>query len=191
VDFSSAMLEHAARKAVDAGVGDRTDFHIGDVRQVLPGAGRFDAAIMMFAVLGYQKTDNDVLSALSAARSYLVPGAPFIFDIWYGPGVIADKPGPRERVIENGAERIIRRTNAILDEAQHLCTVQFDLETWRDGERITETHEEHGMRFFFQDELVDFARQCDFDLVTLRDFPDWNAPVRTSSWNSIGMLRAI
>jgi SAM-dependent methyltransferase len=191
VDLSEAMLAQARQKAAAAGVCENTIFRHGDVRTVALEESDFDAAIMMFAVLGYQQTDDDVRAALKTARAHLVAGAPFVFDVWYGPGVISDKPGPRERVIENGPERIVRRTNAILDEDRHLCTVQFGLETWRDGTRVADVHEEHGLRFFFPDELERFARQCGFELVTLRNFSAWNEPVMASSWNSVGVFRAI
>lgn len=191
VDLSEAMLVQARDKASAAGVAAQADFHLGDVRSVRLADREFDAAIMMFAVLGYQQTDDDVHAALRTARAHLTAGAPFIFDVWYGPGVMADKPGSRERVVENGSERIVRRTNAILDEADHLCAVQFDLEVWRQGERTIQAHEEHLMRFFFTDELECFAADSGFSLLTFRDFPNWRNPVSASSWNAVGVLRAV
>jgi SAM-dependent methyltransferase len=191
LDMSAAMLERARQKAAIAGVAGKTDFQLGDVRQALPGVRDFNAAIMMFAVLGYQQTDVDVRAALSAARGYLVPGAPFIFDVWYGPGVVADKPGPRERTVGEDGQRLVRRTNSILDEERHLCAVQFDLEVWRDGVRVEQTHEEHVMRFFFPEELERFAISAGFYLLTLRSFPEWQNPVSGKSWNAVGVLRAV
>jgi SAM-dependent methyltransferase len=191
VDLSDGMLSRAQDKAAAAGATGRTAFHHGDVRTVDLAQKGFDAALMMFAVLGYQQTDADVRAALKTVRAHVGTGAPFIFDVWYGPGVVADKPGPRERVIENGTDKIIRRTNALLDEARHLCTVQFDLEMIRDGVPAGKTQEEHVMRFFFPDELEKFAAECGFKLVTLRNFPDWLEPVSVASWNAVGLLQAV
>jgi len=38
----------------------------------------------MFAVLGYQLENKDVLAALQTARQHVRPGALFIYDVWYG-----------------------------------------------------------------------------------------------------------
>jgi len=191
VDLSEPMLAQARAKAANAGVTARTAFHQGDIRSVRVAERDFDAAIMMFAVLGYQQSDADVRAAMNTVRAHVVASAPFIFDVWYGPGVLSDKPGPRERVIEKGGERVIRRTDTILDAERHLCTVKFDLEIWREGTLTGQTHEEHVMRFFFPEELESFAAASGFTLETLRSFPAWQKPITPSCWNTVGVLRAI
>ena len=191
VDTSEAMLAQAREKAASAGVSKQTSFRYGDVRTVQLAAGGFDAAVMMFAVLGYQQSDADVSAALNTARYHIVAGATFVFDVWYGPGVIADKPGPRERVIRNGTERIVRRTSSILDESRHLCTVRFDLEIWEGARLTSHIREDHVMRFFFPEELNKLSADSGFALVGLRDFLDWREPVGSSTWNAVGVLRAL
>jgi len=191
VDISEAMLARAREKAAALGAAAKTAFYRGDVRTFRLNAQNFDAALMMFAVLGYQQTDEDVAAALDTARAHLVPGASFVFDVWYGPGVIADKPGPRNRVVEKGADRIMRQTNTEIDESRHLCSVRFDVDVWQNGVQTARTREEHIMRYFFPDELEKFARASGFTLVTLRCFPNWKEPIVSSSWNAVGMLRAI
>lgn len=191
IDFSEDMLTRAQKKAAAMGVQDKVSLHYGDVRTALVPELPFDAALMMFAVLGYQRSDDDVRAALTNARKHIVPGAPFIFDVWYGPGVIADKPGPRERVIRNGDEQVIRRTNSILDENRHLCTVQFDLEIVKAGITVERVREEHVMRFFFPEEMTKFASDCGFSLLTLRNLSDWRQPVPATAWNAVGVLRAV
>jgi len=191
VDLSDAMLERAREKAVRAGISANTQFHNGDVRTVRLDREGYDAALMMFAVLGYQQSDDDVRAALGSARYHLKAGSAFIFDVWYGPGVVADRPGPRERIVENAGEKIVRRTNTHLDEARHLCSVKFDLEIWRGERKVDDVHEEHLMRYFFPDELQRFAAECGFVLKTLRNFPDWQQPVGETSWNAVGVFQAI
>jgi SAM-dependent methyltransferase len=191
IDISDSMLAQARKKANLAGVSEGTEFHCGDIRTFELPDRDFDAAIMMFAVLGYQQSDADVCKALTAARMHVVSGAALVFDVWYGPGVVADKPKPRDRVIENGKEQIVRRTNVILDEQRHLCTVLFDLDVRQGGRETRKAHEEHVMRFFFPDELDRLSRECGFSLETLRDFVAWTDPVKPTSWNAIGVLQAV
>lgn len=72
VDRSEDMLGIARSKAKRQRLS--IAFHQGDVRQVDLGQ-TFDAVLMMFAVLGYQTENADVLAALRAARPHLRPSA--------------------------------------------------------------------------------------------------------------------
>ena len=56
-------------------------------------AQTFDAAVMMFAVLSYQLSNQDVLSTLATVRRHLQVGGLFIADLWYGPAVLNERPG--------------------------------------------------------------------------------------------------
>lgn len=191
VDLSPGMLDKARAKAADAGVGDRTQFALGNVQNVdVPGAP-VDAAIMMFAVLGYQQTDAEVIAALKNVRRHIPAGAPFVFDVWYGPAVIADKPGAREREVDGPAGKLVRRTHSTLDEAYNLCTVHFELERFEGCTSVGTVREDHVMRYFFPDELERFAAACGFALVALRDFNDYRQLATAQSWNVVGVFRAV
>jgi hypothetical protein len=50
---------------------------------------------MMFAVLGYQGENDDVLAALKTAHRHARPGGLFLFDVWYGPAVLHERPSQR------------------------------------------------------------------------------------------------
>jgi SAM-dependent methyltransferase len=191
VDLSPGMLEQARAKAVQFGVTERTRFALGNVQTVdVPGAP-FDAAIMMFAVLGYQRTDEEVLAALSNVRRHLRPGAPFVFDVWHGPAVLSEKPGAREREVEGPAGKLKRRTRSTLDEARNLCTVHFELERFGGGKSTQTVQEDHVMRYFFPQELDQFAVRAGFEPVALRDFNDYRKAATGASWNVVGVFRAI
>ena len=191
VDLSPGMLEKARAKAADTGVSDRTQFALGNVQDVdVPGAP-VDAAIMMFAVLGYQQTDAEVVAALSNVRRHIPAGAPFVFDVWYGPAVIADKPGTREREVDGPDGKLIRRTRAALDDARNLCTVHFELERLGAEESARTVREDHVMRYFFPEELERFAGKAGFAPVALRDFNDYRQPATAQSWNIVGVFRAV
>src|SRR5437763_2517392 len=70
VDLSDEMVEIARGKARDAGV--EVGFQQGDLRSVAL-ARRFDAVLLMFAVLGYQRTNADVRAAFENARPHPRP----------------------------------------------------------------------------------------------------------------------
>src|SRR5436190_6419443 len=66
VDRSPDMLQRARHKVSLAGGGD-VQFVLGDLRAVQLERC-FDACVLMFAVLGYQTTNHDVMAALPNVR---------------------------------------------------------------------------------------------------------------------------
>ena len=140
--------------------------------------------------LGYQYENSDLLAALASVRRHLEPGGLFIFDVWNGLAVLADRPGPRVREVTAGPARIIRTTDAQLDLPHQRCRVHFHMQRiGADGVR-EEHEEEHVMRFFFPLEL-DLALRCSgLHLLDLRGFPDYEAQPDERSWNVIGVAQA-
>jgi SAM-dependent methyltransferase len=187
VDRSAEMLAQARAKLAGSNVA--IEFHEADIRK-LDLERHFDAALMMFTVLGYQLTDVDLMGALSSVRRHLDPGGLFIFDVWYGPAVLAERPSEREITIENGAARISRKTRATLDQTRQLCQVTFDLERV-DGEgRVQRWREQHLVRYYFRPELQSALDRCQLELLSLRGFPDGKAPADERTWNVIGVAKA-
>ena len=185
VDLSDSMLAHARKKAADLPESSGVTFHQGDVRTI-DLEQRFDAALMMFAVLGYQQDNADVLSALRTARRHLRPGGLFIFDVWYGPAVLHQRPSQRIRVIPTPKGKILRVASGELDIRRHVCTVHFHV--WRlEGERlVAETEESHSMRYFFPRELDLFLECSGFTLVQLGGFPEFDRYPGETTWNVLG-----
>lgn len=91
-DFSEDMLTHTRQKtqALLAQIQPRT-FLQGYVCSIAV-VQILDAVLMMFTVLGYQLENEDVAAALRTVRKHLRPGGVFIFDVWYGPTVLAIRP---------------------------------------------------------------------------------------------------
>jgi SAM-dependent methyltransferase len=191
IDRSPAMITQARAKAATLGPAHSVVFHHGDIGNARLDDAPYDGAIMMFAVLGYQQHDDGVRAAIATARAHLVTGAALIFDVWYGPGVLGERPQARQRVVEIPTGRIVRRAEPHLDEAHQLCTVQYNIERWA-GERLLEAvSERHIMRFFFPGEFDNLARGCGFVCSAIRCFPNWWLPVHSSTWNAVSVFRAV
>jgi SAM-dependent methyltransferase len=187
VDRSPAMLSEAARKARAAGVD--VSWVAGDIRR-LELHRTFDAAVMMFAVLGYQIEDRDVLATLDSVRRHLVPGGILAFDVWHGPAVVAEGPSERRRTFERGDVRLERVSRGTINPERATCRVDIgvrELDTTGSGSEVTEHHE---MRYFFPDEIEKFAGETGFELVTLRGFPDPSLPPGAVGWSALAVFRA-
>jgi len=190
VDRSDAMLQSARKKAVGQQSDGKASFLAGDIRSFQMGHS-FDASLMMFAVLGYQLENAEVLAALRTARSHTRSGGLFIFDVWYGPAVLREGPSDRVKNIPTEKGQILRLASGQLDVQRHLCKVSYHL--WNlEGERLTgETEETHVMRYFFPLELKLFLESCGFALLRLGAFPQFDRDPDETTWNVCGVARAV
>jgi SAM-dependent methyltransferase len=188
VDLSADMLSVAQRKSEDANV--QVTWLEGDVRNVQAG-GPFDAALFMFAVLGYQLSNEDMMATLNNARRHVRPGGLLAFDVWYGPAVLSVKPSNGVKVVPLSGGQVIRVVNSQLDSRHHLCTVNYHL--WRlMGDRVeAESEESHVVRYFFPMELGLMLNQSGFALESLTAFPTLDKPADETTWNVLGVARAV
>jgi SAM-dependent methyltransferase len=81
VDSSPAMLGVARAAAKEAGVSERIDLRLGDLREP-PVPERVPLAVCPFRSLLHMETEAEKLRALRAARELLEPGGSFVFDVF-------------------------------------------------------------------------------------------------------------
>jgi SAM-dependent methyltransferase len=190
VDRSNNMLQAARKKASGQQINGNASFYEGDIRS-FQMEHSFDASLLMFAVLGYQLKNADVLAALRTARKHTRSGGLLIFDVWYGPAVLRQGPSDRVKSITTEKGQILRLASGQLDVRQHLCKVSYHL--WKlEGERlIGETEETHLMRYFFPLELNLFLECCGFVPIRLGAFPQFDRDPDETTWNLCGVARAV
>jgi hypothetical protein len=146
---------------------------------------------MMFAVLGYQKTNSDVLAALKTARHHLAPDGLLILDVWYGPAILVQRPEPRVSEFATSDGRIVRSSSAVLDSLHHLCTVQYHLSHVCDGKIVKDQREEHTMRYFFPMEIQLFLEVAGFQMLQLSAFPEFLRQPDETTWNALVVASAV
>jgi SAM-dependent methyltransferase len=81
VDSSAGMLEVCAEQARRAGVAERLDLRLGDLRRP-PVEERVPLVTCPFRAYLHLSSDSERLEALSAARNLLIPGGRLIFDVF-------------------------------------------------------------------------------------------------------------
>lgn len=181
VDRSNAMLDVARKNAHRKKI--QGNFVCSDIREFNDGR-KYDSVIMMFAVLGYQVENEDVIATLKTVSRHLKKGGVFICDVWYGPAVLSQKPGDTVRVIRKRNGEIIRTSRGILDTFRHLVTVHFHLWNIQHNKVLEKTEEEHVMRFFYPQELALFFNIAGLKLHAINSFLDGKtASVTDVSWN--------
>jgi SAM-dependent methyltransferase len=186
VDRSESMVAEAIRKAAAEMVV--VPFSQGDVRTVRLHR-LFDAVVMMFAVLGYQVSDEDVLGALKTARRHLRDGGLFLVEVWHGPAVLHQPPQGRVKTVSTPQGELRRESMIEVDRERHLAAVHFRLSTPQ-GTVVT-SEELHRLRYFFPEELHEFLQKTGFECLRVGAFPDFDRDPDESSWNVLAVGRAI
>jgi SAM-dependent methyltransferase len=183
VDLSQSMIEHANQKSALLRAEQHPIWLCGDARD-FDAETTFDLGIMMFAVIGYLTTNEDLLKGLRNIRRQLKPGALFVCDFWYGPSVLSAKPADRVRTLSTEDGNIIRASSTTLDVAHHTADVTFKLWTLK-GDRLTgESTETHRLRYFFPQEFALLLSQAGFSLQSMSGFPTLDNPLTEQTWSA-------
>jgi SAM-dependent methyltransferase len=190
VDRSEPMLEQARIRGRDL---PTLRFVSGDARDTEAGApASFDAVLMMFAVLSYHTESSDVRAAIHNVHRHLRNGGLFLFDVWFGPAVLTQRPETRTRVIDDEDGRRYRRTVAAdIDLLRQRCDVTIDTALLQGSEVVSTSREIHPMRFFFPHELEILLGEAGLRLLHLGRFPEVETPPDVTSWNVMGIARAV
>ena len=186
VDRSETMLEVARARLATA---DRTNaarvqFVSGDARNVRLGKS-YDVTAALFHVMSYQVTNEDLFSAFQTARAHTNPNGIFIFDCWFGPGVLSDPPQMRvKRLPAEGGVEITRLTEPHFNPLENRVDIEYTLIAIdSNAGRCQQIHETHAMRYLFKPEIEMLARANGFEVLECcrwlnRQKPDatcWNA----------------
>jgi SAM-dependent methyltransferase len=154
VDLSAEMLESARVRAITQDLGaDHLSFEQGDARSFRTPRS-FDVVASLFHVLSYQTTEADLQAMMKTAAVHLEADGLFVFDFWYGPAVLWQRPSIRAKRLVNDQIEITRLAEPVIHDEVNTVDVNYtvlikDIETGK----IDEIKETHSMRFLFQPEI--------------------------------------
>ena len=188
IDRSPLMIDIARENAKQENVC--IDFRVEDICRFLPQI-QYDAVVSLFHVMSYQTGNDDILSAFRAARKSLKPGGVFLFDVWYGSGVLSDRPSVRVKTVEDENNRLIRIAKPIMHEAENTVDVYYEvLVIHKETGETQVINEVHNMRYYFRPELEFMLKCADFELI---DNLDCHTLGKTNfdSWTSYFIAKAI
>lgn len=180
VDQSETMLEMAEAKARAGNAKVR--FVRSDIRALDLGE-RFEAALLMFSVLGYMTTNTDLAAVLRSARRHLERGGLLLFDVWYGPTVVRQGPLERVRVLDRPGGQLIRTSTPTMHAERDLMDVRIRIWDIADGRLVSSSDEVHSVRYFFQPELELLLRGAGFTVAAFDAFPTLDRPPTDDTWD--------
>ena len=185
IDQSKTMLQKATERKshMPVAVADKITFYEGDIRSYQSDK-MFDVAISLFHVMSYMETDSDLEAAFQTAKKQIKPGGLFIFDCWYGPGVLYDKPVSRIKKFEDDAVAVSRKSTPESFPDKHLVRVHFEINILnKKTQEETSLLETHQMRYLFTEELIALANKNGMRIIHTEEWMNKKVLSETS-WNA-------
>jgi len=142
----------------------------------------FDVVLALFHVMSYQTHNDDLMAAMATAAAHLESGGLFIFDCWYGPGVLSDPPVTRIRRLKNDNVSVTRIAEPNHRPNENCVDVHYEI--FVDGPQGSERIQEiHPMRYLFSPEIDLFLQTIGLRRIALLDWLK-NDPPSIESWNA-------
>ena len=183
VDQSKDMVSIAREriKKYPRSLSNLLDFNVGDIRNYSSNKS-FDATLSLFHVISYQITNDDINKSFQTVANHLKPSGIFIFDCWYGPAVLSDKPYKRNKKFENDKIIINRTASPQLYPTKNRVDVHFDIEiTNKQTGKSDNIKEIHKMRYLFNPEIEHFLKINNLKLIHSEEWLTNNKP-NFDSW---------
>ena len=163
-------------------------FYQGDVRNIKLGE-KFDVIISLFHVMSYQITNEDLLSTIKTVKEHLKDDGIFLFDFWYGPAVLSERPEARvkkledeEIIVERFAEPSLRINENIVDVNYKVCIKE------KINGILNEIRETHSMRYLFIPELNFFLNDEGMEIIAYEEWMTGKVP-DDKCWSAFAAAR--
>jgi SAM-dependent methyltransferase len=189
VDLSESMIAVAKENLETTFLEekDKLTFEKGDIRNVRVNK-KFDTVVSLFHVMSYQTSNDDLKKAFETAAIHLNNNGLFIFDFWYGPGVLSDPPVVRIKRLENDSISVCRITEPVLHSNSNVVDVHFEVQiTNKEAEQgvIQTLKEVHSMRYLFLPELLLIMENTGFEFIKINEWMSENNPLLNTWYATI------
>jgi len=184
VDRSEVMLAEAGRRAKDGNPA----FFCGDAREIrLPA--KYDVVLALFHVISYQTGNDDLRLFLDTVNEHLRPGGYFIFDCWYGPAVLSERPAVRVKRCADDNLEVIRIAEPVIRPNDNLVEVHYQMLAHDKAENAhDEISEVHRMRYLFYPEIDFMASSVGLEIVNASEFMTGKV-LGDDTWNACFVAR--
>ncbi|MGF7078026.1 class I SAM-dependent DNA methyltransferase [Mucilaginibacter sp. UYCu711] len=188
IDMAAEMTSQAINNT-PLDVKDQLRFVTGDIRTAAINE-TFDIVISLFHVMSYQVTNQDLSAAVNTAHQHLPDNGLFIFDCWYGPGVLTDPPVTRIKRMANDTINITRLAESTVNSLENTVDVNYTiLINPIDSNQVTEIKESHTMRYIFKSE-VELLIAGKFKILKTYEWLTDEEPT-LNSWNAVFILQKL
>jgi SAM-dependent methyltransferase len=171
IDLSEEMISIARSKNYKD-----SKFQVANARN-FKHIQKYDAISSLFHVMSYQTSNKALEEVFINVSRHLKPGGVFIFDFWYTPAVLTQKPSVRIKRLEDQDIKVTRLTEPIQHFNENIVDVNFELliEDKHTGgfEIIKELHEMH---YFSIPEIDFFLEKSGLKSIRYEEWMSGNMP---------------
>jgi len=178
-DLSANMLKSAEKRLagyqnVNLSEGNLCSFRNGR---------KYPLVVSLFAVMGYLTSNEDLLAGLKTAAEHLEDGGVFIFDGWFGPAVLSEKPEERTHKYVSDDVTVYRHASPELDAEKQCVTVNYEITLERAGKKERSFKESHRMRMMFAQEMELAMNAAGLKMLGKSPWMQPDAKLGTDTWN--------
>jgi len=150
---------------------------------------KFDTIISLFHVMSYQTTNEEIENVFFNISEHLNIGGLFIFDFWYGPGVLTDPPTVRIKRLENDDIFITRITEPLMRYNENIVDINFEINIEdKKNQKSEKFNEKHEMRYLFLPEIKYFTEKYGLAFLNAYIWMELS-PLSGNSWYGLTVLR--
>lgn len=145
---------------------------------------KFDIVVSLFHVISYHTTNEAFYRCFGNIYKHLNKGGVFIFDFWYGPAVLTQKPQVKVKKFWGRDTKITRTAIPRININENTVDINYEIIIKNKGSEILEKIEEkHKMRYFFLPELNFMLGQVGFKVIKSLKWMSFKEGLSAKSWN--------
>jgi len=180
IDKSAEMLAAAGKQPAN----ERVRLMQGDIRSFRLGES-YDSSYALFHVIGYLTDNDDLIRAFRNVSRHLRRGGVFVFDCWYGPAVLTDRPSVRIKRLQDERTEVVRLAEPVLAADRNTVEVGYRIFVRDKGSgRWTDFEECHRMRYLFTPEVSMLLKAAGMELEAGFEFMTGKKP-DAGTWNVV------
>lgn len=128
---------------------------------------KFDVITCLFHVTSYLVSQQSLNNFFLMIENHLKDDGLFIFDCWYGPGVLLDKPSTSYKKYKNEKITVHRIKEPIIFEDKKLVKIKhnFFIEKNSSNSIFDHFYEEHTLRYFFFEEIKKYLKKHNLNII--------------------------
>ncbi len=182
IDKSTEMVNIAKSSVTE---NDNIEFYTRDSTEFNLDR-KFDIIVSLFHVISYHTTNKALYRCFRNIYKHLNKGGVFIFDFWYGPAVLTQKPKVKVKKIWGRDTKITRTAIPRININENTVDINYEIIIKSKGNEILEKiKEKHRMRYFFLPELNFMLGQAGFKVIKSLEWMSFKEDLSVKSWSGV------